>query len=158
MSCKRRQELERKREKHRLIKEEYYNKGTKELTRLHQSAVVRIRDKNWDTRAVVLEEVAPRSYKVMTQGGAIYRRNRQDLMHVRETFQSEAPEGASANKRVDSKVGDDVREEEVIDNNMEVRGEVIDNGTRAIVEPRVQETQPLRRSSRATKPVDRLDL
>ena len=119
---------------------------------------MRIRDKNWDTRAVVLEEVAPRSYKVMTEGGAIYRRNRQDLMHVRETFQSETHEGASVNKQMESKVGNDVREEEVIDNGMEVRGEVIDNGMRAVVEPRVPETQSLRRSSRAKKPVDRLDL
>ena len=75
-----------------MIKEAYYNKGAKELTRLHQSAVVRIRDRNWVTKAVVLEEVAPRSYKVMAEGGAIYRRNIQDQLQVRETFESEPPQ------------------------------------------------------------------
>ena len=56
--------VEIKGERIRKASEQYYNQGAKELTRLHRDAVVRVRGKHWDEKAVVLDEVAPRSYRV----------------------------------------------------------------------------------------------
>lgn len=57
------------------------------LPGLHPGDVVRMRsDKGWTTKAQVKDQVAPRSYKVVTEDGAEYRRNRQHLRATPEAF------------------------------------------------------------------------
>lgn len=47
---------------------------------------MRVEDTNcWDKKAVVLEEVSPRSYVVRTESGQILRRNRRSLLKAQET-------------------------------------------------------------------------
>ena len=52
---------------------------------------VRLQDekRTWSLRAQVLGEVAPRSYKVVTENGVVIRRNRHDRMRTTETFESQ---------------------------------------------------------------------
>ena len=85
--------------------------------------------------------MAPRSYTVRTEDGVIYRRNRQDLMPVTEKFVEK---------------GREVDTEQLIDI---TEGEVPVQETKPpLTNPTVSKTVPVRRSSRAYKPVDRLDL
>ncbi|KAI7800948.1 hypothetical protein IRJ41_015739, partial [Triplophysa rosa] len=57
-----------------------YDKQTKMLKVLSTNDIVRVEDANcWDKKAVVLEEVNPRSYVVKTENGQILRRNRRSL-------------------------------------------------------------------------------
>ncbi len=57
-----------------------YDKQTKMLKVLSKNDIVRVEDANcWDRKAVVLEEVNPRSHVVRTENGQILRRNRRSL-------------------------------------------------------------------------------
>ena len=72
------QDLFRRKEK----QTKYYNRGAKELSKLHDGDVVRIKpvgkEKNW-VKARVEGQVDIRSYQVRTEDGAVYRRNRRHL-------------------------------------------------------------------------------
>jgi predicted transcriptional regulator len=73
----------------------YHDKGTKVLSTLEENDVVRIRDKKtnkWFLRAKVVNKIAPRSYVVRTESGAMYRRNIIDLLATREVFVPQAQE------------------------------------------------------------------
>ncbi|CAN8016800.1 unnamed protein product [Ixodes persulcatus] len=57
------------------------------LPGLRPGNVVRTKsDKGWTTKAKVKDQVAPRSYKVVTEDGAEYRRKRQHLRTTPEAF------------------------------------------------------------------------
>ena len=135
--------------------ERNYNKGAKDLEKLETGEVVRIWGKGWDRKAVVTKRVNPRSYVVRTEGGGVYRRNRRDLMSVKENWeqeletekeqrvQEEGEEGVIEREREDSEAGDSSEEGE-----REVVGK----------DKEVKVSTPLRRSNRIRKGVDRLDL
>lgn len=74
----------------------YYDKTARPLEPLEQNDVVRLRvNGSWANKAQVLEEVAPRSYNVVTEQGQIFRRNRKDLLKTTETFSdNSAPENS----------------------------------------------------------------
>jgi len=62
----------------------YYDRAARHL----QPDVVRIRnDENWSKKAVVMQEVAPRSFQVKTNDGQIFRRNRRDLLKTEKESQ-----------------------------------------------------------------------
>lgn len=63
------------------VKQKFYNdRAAKHLQPLMMHDVVRNRnDENWSKKAVVIQEVALRSYQVKTDG-QILRRNRRDLL------------------------------------------------------------------------------
>ena len=66
----------------------YYDRSSKELAPLHVGDIVRVRPttgKRW-FRARVDSQVDVRPYKVCTQDGAVYRRNRRLLYKVNEPF------------------------------------------------------------------------
>uniref|UniRef100_A0A3B3QZC1 Gypsy retrotransposon integrase-like protein 1 n=1 Tax=Paramormyrops kingsleyae TaxID=1676925 RepID=A0A3B3QZC1_9TELE len=66
-----------------------YDKQTKMLEVLSKNDIVRVEDANcWDKKAVVLEEVNPRSYVVKAENGQILRRNRRSLLKMRDTSKS----------------------------------------------------------------------
>ena len=71
----------------------YFDLGSKELEGLETGDTVRINSENrkhrWGVKAQVIEpSTYPRSYIVETQNGHRYRRNRRDLLHTSEDFQS----------------------------------------------------------------------
>ncbi|XP_062588755.1 uncharacterized protein K02A2.6-like [Saccostrea cucullata] len=70
----------------------YYNRGSKEMQKLHAGDTVRIRpfgrEKSW-TKAQVRDQVDIRSYEVRTEDGRVYRRNRKHLRLSREPFSKE---------------------------------------------------------------------
>ena len=141
--------VEERRERLYKAREKYYNRGTKELSRLAKNTVVRLKDKTWDKRGVVLEEVAPRSYCVRTEDGAMYRRNRQELMPVREEMQEVEIEDEETN------VVEEVRPQ------IAKRNVAVDNDhslMQAALTPHRPSEVIVRRSNRIIKPVDRLDL
>lgn len=56
---------------------------------LSRNDTVRVENANcWDKKAVVLEEVNPRSYVVRTENGQVLRRNRRSLLKTQETSQT----------------------------------------------------------------------
>lgn len=64
----------------------YYDRTTKSLPSFKQD-VVREQDANkWNRKAIVLEEIKPRSYRVQTETGQVLRRNQRSLMKTLETF------------------------------------------------------------------------
>lgn len=66
-----------------------YDKQTKMLKVLSRNDTVRVENANcWDKKAVVLEEVNPRSYVVRTENGQVLRRNRRSLLKTQETSQT----------------------------------------------------------------------
>ncbi|XP_039890321.1 uncharacterized protein K02A2.6-like [Simochromis diagramma] len=61
----------------------FYDRRAKQLRPLAVKDTVRVEDQNgWNTKATVLEEVAPRSFNVRTEDGQIIRRNRRSLLKV----------------------------------------------------------------------------
>ena len=61
--------------------EQYYNRGTKDLTELHPGSGIRIRQgRTWEPAVVLQDHGAPRSYLVMNSKGQVYRKNRQYLL------------------------------------------------------------------------------
>jgi len=71
----------------------YYNKGAKELEELRPGDIVRIqprksqmgKSRDW-TQARVEGKVDIRSYRIRTEDGRVYRRNRRHLKHTREVM------------------------------------------------------------------------
>ncbi|KAL3225672.1 hypothetical protein MRX96_025707 [Rhipicephalus microplus] len=62
-------------------------KGT--LSRLQPNDIVSVRDEEeWSRKATVLEQTAPRFYRVLSENGEPYRRNRQHLQPTSEAFSS----------------------------------------------------------------------
>lgn len=62
---------------------QYFDKKTRELPPLNKNDTVRIRNTNntmWSKKGVVEDYVAPRSYKIKTEDGVLYRRNRKDIL------------------------------------------------------------------------------
>ncbi|KAK3106970.1 hypothetical protein FSP39_004211 [Pinctada imbricata] len=83
------QSFERAIMERKLKQKQYYNRNTTEQSQLSTGQTVRLRDQNdktWDTRSKVLNQVAPRSYLVQTEGGKIYRRHRKDILQCNEQF------------------------------------------------------------------------
>uniref|UniRef100_A0A9J8C3U9 Integrase catalytic domain-containing protein n=1 Tax=Cyprinus carpio carpio TaxID=630221 RepID=A0A9J8C3U9_CYPCA len=70
----------------------YYDRAAKHLHPLMRDDVVRINsDENWSKKAIVMQEVAPRSsYTVKTDDGQIFRRNRRDLLKTIKESESTA--------------------------------------------------------------------
>ena len=70
---------------------EYYNHNAKELRKLRNGETVRVKsthNKTWE-KAQVEQEINIRSYRVRTEDGRQYRRNRKDL---KATFDSFVPD------------------------------------------------------------------
>jgi hypothetical protein len=67
-------------------KDRHDSKGVKPLDLLTPGQTVRIQRDNgrWSNRAVVVKEIAPRSYIVKTENGSLLRRNRRDLLKTSE--------------------------------------------------------------------------
>ena len=69
----------------------YYNQNTKELPPLHTGEVIQVapkpgdRERKW-FKAQVEDQVNIRSYKVRTEDGRLYRRNRRHLRQSRQPF------------------------------------------------------------------------
>ena len=73
------------------IQSKYYNRDTKELSKIRKDDVVRIKPENNDrtgrwTKGCVIEQVGVRSYNIKTEDGRIHRRNRKFLRHTNEPF------------------------------------------------------------------------
>lgn len=63
----------------------FYNRGAKRLSPLSPGDTIRMRaEGRWEHKARVLDEPTPRSYRVQTEFGQTYRRNRRDLLLTRE--------------------------------------------------------------------------
>jgi len=74
--------------KERAKQKEHYDKGAKPLRELSANETVRIRGDNcWSKKAVVVEKMSPRAYKVKTEDGVVYNRNRRHLLPTKEHFQ-----------------------------------------------------------------------
>ena len=59
----------------------YYDRQSKSLTKLHEGDRIRVRMKgSWKPGVVTREEETPRSYRVQTDNGGEYRRNRRMLL------------------------------------------------------------------------------
>lgn len=59
----------------------FYDVSAKSLSPLERNDPVRIEDdEGWNTKATVLQEVAPRSFTVRTEDGQVFRRNRRSLL------------------------------------------------------------------------------
>ena len=70
---------------------QFYDKSTKQLPKLKAGNTVRIlSDRGWDVRDRVKCQVAPPSYKVTTEAGGTYVRNRRHLLHTQESIQPDA--------------------------------------------------------------------
>ena len=86
--------IEEKLRERKATEECYYNKGTKQLPELHPVDTVCMkplptdREKRWK-KAMVVEQVAPRSYEVDMKG-SVYRRNRRHLVKTKESPPLEA--------------------------------------------------------------------
>ena len=136
-----REVVEARREKAQENKELYYNRGAKDLSRLRKDTVVRIHDKTWDRKAVVVEEVAPRSYVVEHEDGSRMRRNRRDLMATRERYiRDKEDDGEELRPAEDQTIHERVREDD--------KDQTLP----------VEKTVTLRRSSREIRKPKRLDL
>lgn len=70
-----------------------YDKVSKSLLPLSKHDTVRLEDSNyWNKKATVLEEVGPRSYNVRTEDGQVLRRNRRSLLKTREKLEEQSAE------------------------------------------------------------------
>ena len=122
--------------------------------------VVRLKGKNWDRKCVVLEQINQRSYVVQTEDGGVYRRNRRDLLKVKEVYEPPRnPELVRWQDQVEREpereqlperelVDEQVADEQLVD---ELEG----------IEPEQEVAAPQvepRRSGRARKPVEKLNL
>ncbi|XP_064643570.1 uncharacterized protein K02A2.6-like [Lineus longissimus] len=70
-----------------------YDKSAKDLVPLVSGDVVRLRfppnSKEWNIKAKIVREVAPRSYEIVTEQGKVYRRNRRHLLKTKELYVQE---------------------------------------------------------------------
>ena len=67
----------------------YYNRGAKDLDELHPGDIVRVHLKprrEW-TNAKVREKIGIRSYRIVTEDGVAFRRNRRQLKKTSENFE-----------------------------------------------------------------------
>ena len=63
----------------------YYDRGTRDLSPLHSSDVVRVNhNKQWQRGVVDTKHIEPRSYNVRTETGSMLRRNRRDIIATYE--------------------------------------------------------------------------
>ena len=66
-----------------------FARETRTLSSLKNGDMVRLqKDGQWKVKAKVLDEVAPRSYRVKTDDGLVYRRNRQQMLRTAENQES----------------------------------------------------------------------
>uniref|UniRef100_A0A3Q2FT90 Integrase catalytic domain-containing protein n=1 Tax=Cyprinodon variegatus TaxID=28743 RepID=A0A3Q2FT90_CYPVA len=80
-SAKKSSKLEYKLRKQKVKQKSYYDRSTKILPPLSYKDPVRIEDdEGWNTKATILQEVAPRSFEVKTEDGQVLRRNRRSLL------------------------------------------------------------------------------
>ena len=66
-----------------LKQKHFYDRSAHQLPELQPGDTVRLRniqDTEWDRKATVLEKVEPRSYNVVADNGALYRRNHKHLL------------------------------------------------------------------------------
>ncbi|KAF7653480.1 hypothetical protein LDENG_00082310 [Lucifuga dentata] len=105
------------------------------------------------------EQVAPRSYHVMTEDGAIYRRNRRQLLKTKERFQphsrEEVVESEGINDLATTQQKEDLGEEKRTLPALECQ-----ETSNSEVQPEVhqQSPVPVQRSQHTRKPVIKLDL
>ncbi|XP_064460246.1 uncharacterized protein LOC135370436 [Ornithodoros turicata] len=104
------------------------------------------RSGSWDVKARVQDQLAPRSYRVLTEDGREVRQNRQHLLRTPEVFTlpTVAPDYSTANKTTEAATPQ-------AEPGPTSKGPAEDNSQ----VPPVQEPQ-LRRSSRQRRPPDRL--
>ena len=102
----------------------------------------------------MLDEVAPRSYRVRLENGAIYRRNRQELLQVRENFVNNQGETVEEREIVpgDSEWNLSQRGSEDTEENSD------SSNNNSVMEDPSSGPQLVRRSGRMVKPVKRMDL
>lgn len=111
------------------------------LPPLEEGQTVRIRRKRtWSQKAQVIAQTHPRSYKVLTQGNKLLRRNRQHLLPTKEVFNPDVLDYISDENVHQSKPSTPVRHGE------------------DPTEPATAEASPVhpRRSSRPSRPPQRL--
>ena len=125
---------------------ERYDLHAKELGNLEVNDCVRVRNHErhvWAEKAKVLEMVGPKSYSVVTESGSRLKRNRRDLLKVKDTFnEQEELEDQFEYGTNSAHVGPSIESQ--------IATPVTSQVTPQVTEPR--------RSGRVTKPVDRLDL
>ena len=122
----------------------YYDRSAIALLPLDKNDEVRIEGPgSWNRTATVLQQVAPRSYNVVTEDGDVYRRNRRHLLKL-HSHPQEKQERPEAKRQEDS-------EENVA---MDTENVTEDTG---MSQPTTGEPQ-LRRSQRNRRPVVRMDL
>lgn len=148
-----------RRSREQAANEKYYNQGAKDLSELHHGDVVRLKDKRWDKRAIVNKLVAPRSYQIELEDGSVLRRNRRDLMTVKEPFNRDPSDIVLYDDHEispnDYKGEDDLEHNKSVVISSDVPETIIPVTPPAI---RPSDSRGLRRSGRARKPVQRLDL
>lgn len=89
---------ERAKQKH------WYDKSSKPLRTLDVGETVRVReDKCWKQKAMVIEETAPRTFKVKTENGQIFVRNRVHLLPTKEEFGRDDSDVRSAGNKTTTK-------------------------------------------------------
>ncbi|KAM7380967.1 hypothetical protein PAMP_004231 [Pampus punctatissimus] len=67
-----------------------HDRTTSALVALQEKDVVRMKGPgSWDRRAIVLQQVASRSYNVMTENGDVFHRNRRHLLKTTATTEDD---------------------------------------------------------------------
>ena len=129
------------------------------LVPLQEKDVVRMEGPgSWDRRAIVLQQVAPRSYNVMTETGDVFRRNRRHLLKTTEALQPQV------NREDDMRPENRLTEQGIRASAQRDEGHCSENVTEVPchADVRVRDTSQqsveLRRSERTRKPVIKLDL
>lgn len=132
------------------------------LVPLQDKDVVRMEGpRSWNRRAVVLQQVAPRSYNVMTENGDVFRRNRRHLLKTAEPWQPQVV------REDDLRLENRLNEQEIGARAQRDEGHDSDNLTEVPchademvgdTSEMMQQAMRLRRSERTRKPVVKLDL
>lgn len=124
----------------------YHDRTATELAPLSPQQTVRMLNptrKTWDLAKVTSKARSPRSYNILTEQGAAYRRNRRHLRNTQETWKEQA-----SNDDVDDGVEDD---------QVAVHPSAILQPESPVTASHTQHVEA-RRSSRMIKPPNRLDL
>jgi transposase InsO family protein len=137
---------------------ERYNLHAKELATLETDDCVRVRNENnvWAEKAKVLGTVGPRSYQVLTEHGSVLRRNRRDLLKVKETFVNKPEVSLEDQSEWDTHSAQDLPSAETAITQDQPSAGIANSSHDS---PAVSQPVSLpRRSGRLRKPVDRLIL
>ena len=163
--CVRDTETDRKKVAQREQQIDSYNKGARDLPQLETGDVIRMGEKSWEKKGVVEGRVNDRSYRVRTEDGGQYRRNRRDLLKVGEKYrprpvvETELNERVRIEEKVDEAMEALKRQVAEMEKELDLEEEVepVEQTPEALVGQGAEPPQ-LRRSSRVGRPVDRLNL